>query len=448
MIFISEEDFARRQDILRRMQAGELAELDAIEEMTALWPDDPIPCLLKASSLVEAGRPDEAEQWFWKGVERQPFHYMPYLAISDIRLEREPQDPVGKQMRALGVWKLALNTEVPEQAAKVFRTLLNQINADIHDPASYQLIAQALEANTGGREPDLAEKDRLRPFQILNELQMAVTIADEGIEDRLLEKILSPENAGQLIPLWRAGLRQYGADFEAVTSEVVAFMAATLGEMAGPEVADELMELAGVRDVKISLHAAWGLCRLGQRFPAKMLARYRSLTPAADAPKRCMFAEELLLMPETAGREDALADLLEGFAPLAQQPDAAYLVMVVAFGLLEAEQDDRAHDLLARSEALLPGKGRRALEKMVDKGDNFLPTLLQLELDELSIQDVCVKEVLMFDADEPEDDAPSAAKPGRNDLCWCGSGKKYKKCHLASDEESAQNAAREDEDQE
>ena len=24
-------------------------------------------------------------------------------------------------------------------------------------------------------------------------------------------------------------------------------------------------------------------------------------------------------------------------------------------------------------------------------------------------------------------------KLGRNDLCWCGSGKKYKKCHLNSD---------------
>src|SRR3954464_13618001 len=23
---------------------------------------------------------------------------------------------------------------------------------------------------------------------------------------------------------------------------------------------------------------------------------------------------------------------------------------------------------------------------------------------------------------------------GRNDLCWCGSGKKYKKCHLKKDE--------------
>ncbi|MDI9461460.1 MAG: SEC-C metal-binding domain-containing protein [Bacillota bacterium] len=25
--------------------------------------------------------------------------------------------------------------------------------------------------------------------------------------------------------------------------------------------------------------------------------------------------------------------------------------------------------------------------------------------------------------------------PGRNDPCWCGSGKKYKNCHLNSDNE-------------
>ena len=29
-----------------------------------------------------------------------------------------------------------------------------------------------------------------------------------------------------------------------------------------------------------------------------------------------------------------------------------------------------------------------------------------------------------------EQHAPSV-KPGRNDPCWCGSGKKYKKCHGA-----------------
>ena len=26
---------------------------------------------------------------------------------------------------------------------------------------------------------------------------------------------------------------------------------------------------------------------------------------------------------------------------------------------------------------------------------------------------------------------PSGAKIGRNDACWCGSGRKYKKCHGA-----------------
>jgi hypothetical protein len=29
---------------------------------------------------------------------------------------------------------------------------------------------------------------------------------------------------------------------------------------------------------------------------------------------------------------------------------------------------------------------------------------------------------------------PAQAEIGRNDICWCGSGKKYKKCHLKSDE--------------
>jgi hypothetical protein len=30
--------------------------------------------------------------------------------------------------------------------------------------------------------------------------------------------------------------------------------------------------------------------------------------------------------------------------------------------------------------------------------------------------------------------APRTSKPGRNDPCWCGSGKKYKRCHLAVDQ--------------
>lgn len=37
-------------------------------------------------------------------------------------------------------------------------------------------------------------------------------------------------------------------------------------------------------------------------------------------------------------------------------------------------------------------------------------------------------------------DAP-AVKPGRNEPCWCGSGKKYKKCHLPGEEHKAADRA-------
>ncbi len=30
-------------------------------------------------------------------------------------------------------------------------------------------------------------------------------------------------------------------------------------------------------------------------------------------------------------------------------------------------------------------------------------------------------------------------RPGRNEPCWCGSGKKYKKCHEPEDDEKSAN---------
>jgi len=39
-----------------------------------------------------------------------------------------------------------------------------------------------------------------------------------------------------------------------------------------------------------------------------------------------------------------------------------------------------------------------------------------------------------------ENDAPAAKRPGRNEPCHCGSGKKYKQCCLANDEEADRRA--------
>jgi len=39
--------------------------------------------------------------------------------------------------------------------------------------------------------------------------------------------------------------------------------------------------------------------------------------------------------------------------------------------------------------------------------------------------------------------APSGGNvPGRNELCWCGSGAKYKRCHMESDKARARARSR------
>ena len=43
----------------------------------------------------------------------------------------------------------------------------------------------------------------------------------------------------------------------------------------------------------------------------------------------------------------------------------------------------------------------------------------------------------MMNAFAGKEQAAPAVKPGRNDACWCGSGKKYKKCHYGPDGEKA-----------
>ncbi len=40
----------------------------------------------------------------------------------------------------------------------------------------------------------------------------------------------------------------------------------------------------------------------------------------------------------------------------------------------------------------------------------------------------------LWNGNSPAAGRPQRPQIGRNDPCWCGSGKKYKKCHLAQDE--------------
>jgi len=103
-----------------------------------------------------------------------------------------------------------------------------------------------------------------------------------------------------------------------------------------------------------------------------------------------------------------------------------------AYTLLEARQTTTAcdrwledrRDVLERL-AQLYGKWGRPEERVA----------VLAQLDQLQEQPARSS----FSAALPKSSLPGK-KPGRNAPCWCGSGKKYKKCHLHEDEEKIRGA--------
>jgi hypothetical protein len=75
----------------------------------------------------------------------------------------------------------------------------------------------------------------------------------------------------------------------------------------------------------------------------------------------------------------------------------------------------------------------RALEAdLPPPGDPVKPSTMRMVLP-VSVYDACAAGNKSAEAGDIPINGPPY-KPGRNDPCWCGSGKKYKKCHLPDDE--------------
>lgn len=439
MIFASEPILRQRREVARQLKTGQLTEAAAAERLLEISPDDAAPYVIKAQQLIEAGDADGAERWFWKALERRPCHYTCYSLFTKTRIDRDKDDLLGKFLRCLELWKLALARTIPDEAAARFGPLFQKTGSDSKDPGSYEVLAAAFERTLDQEALPADMRERLLPYRLLNDLQVEER---DGIDAGLLQEILA--NSARVVPVWRAALREWGSSEDALSPEACALIAATLGEMAGPEVLADLLELGTYRDVEVSLHAQWAIWRVGQKYPAETLAHFRAATPQATCLQRCNLADQMNLLPETPGREDALTDLLQEFAGFVDQPDAAYLLMSVTYALEESGQDERARELLAQNEALLPKRGRQLLRELKDTEDGFEPFLIGHGIDELDIEGVCLERLLMDeDEDEEEEEeelSPPRFKPGRNDPCWCGSGKKYKKCHLAADEEAERRA--------
>ncbi len=457
MLFLKQSVREELLKLAHERLAGKIGDDELGNRILKLDPESASASVALGRARMDAGDLDEAESLFWQGLARAPFLYSFYLAIADVRRKRDPNDVLSIRVRELGFWKLALAEEIPDEVAAAFRGDSNKL--DFEDPETYEMLVTAYEV----QHKDLVEtaevSERLLPYRLLNELQRD---AFYEAERNLLRRIL--DEGAECLPLFRSGLREWARNPASVETEVIALIIALQGEIAGLEVLDDLLELAVFNDTVIVLHTHWAIWRIGQRYPQEVLAKLRAVSASASLAKRCSLAEQIHLLPEVPGIAPALLDLLRGFSRFADEPDAVHLLMVVLYTLIELHREQESFQALERFRPVLSKRGRKALDAWLEKDPvkEFVPRLVSHDIDQLTIDDVCIGRLLMMDEDDEDSDdedseeehwddiewdedpddfeeiepVKATVKPGRNDPCWCGSGKKYKKCHLAADEEA------------
>ena len=418
--------------LARKAVNGDLTLEQASREMLTLDPEHGPALFLLAQARAEAGDYDEAEALYWRALELDPCRYAAYLALSELLHRRDPDSVPAAGLFSLGLWKLSFLEEIDSKTSDTFSKAMKG-DLDFGDPETYLLLATTSEIQF--RKVETPEvRGRLLPYRLLNDLQrQAGTVVDLG----LLEQVL--DNAALCVPVWRGAVRSWAQSQSEVAAPALQMMLAILGEIGGPELLEELLELVTDPDDGIFLHSNWAVWRMAQRFPEEALSHFRAAIPKGRMSLRCAIADHLSLMAETEGLASALVQALEDFRELRNEPEAPYLLAVVIDALEQLGDDAEATRAFERYHIMLPNKGIKKLGKLLDHPDGFLPKLAELQIDGVTIEDICIERAFMPQGkdDEEEDTAeplPPAAKPGRNDPCWCGSGKKYKKCHLEAEE--------------
>ena len=416
MLFPSQEKRRRTSEIAHQLLNKVIDDAEAGRQILEAYPESGLGYLPAGAARAAAGDLAGAESLYWKGLERNPCGYSFYLALSDTLRKDDPEGELVMPLRMLGIWKLALGSEIPDTVADSFRGKSDTLN--FNDPETYEMLATAYEIQHQKHEEEdeeeeaLAEPDRLLPYQLLNDLQRQ---APSVVAYQLVDKILA--NSVTCLPIWRSALRDWARREEALSTEAVCLVLALLGEMAGIDALDDLLEVAIFNNDQIFLHANWAIWRMGQRFPDEVLEKLRVAGLSAPPPRRCAIAEQMDLLPDLVELAAALLGLLEGFDTFADHSDAHYLLMVVYYALDELGLEGEARQILDHFQPMLPPAGKKSLRALLDRSEDFTTKLRENEIDALSIHDICIDRELFPSRERGRGSGRLGRRPG------CGRGR-------------------------
>ena len=454
-------------------RAGKRKSRDGVEvarEILAVEPAYGPAFLLMGMAREASGDLDGAAAAYWKALALCPCRPDCYLYLANVHLRRgfDPDDPVILRLNEIAFWKLSMAEKVRPEVVGLMGPVLKDAGSP-SNPMTYRRLAEAVEQECNLPVP-IEDDELLARYKLLNDLQRQ---AWGMIDPKVLRKVLDhPEEYAALI---HAALREWANTeprYRTLSEPAMQIFVAILGEIGSAEAIGDLLELADDADETTFRHVHWALHRLGARHPGEAVETMRSATRGAESGMLCALAEQLNLLPAAEGVVPALAALMEEFPRVAKEDDAAYLLALVTDAMVERGAVDEAHAVLSRCQAMLDRKTREWLDETINSDEEFVSNLAELGILGFSIEEVCV-ELALIDEDveeegswedgdfgdvedvddfEEEEDVEEfedfelkpvfSPRVVRNDPCWCGSGKKYKKCHLREDEEAHYSGAK------
>ena len=204
-----------------------------------------------------------------------------------------------------------------------------------------------------------------------------------------------------------------------------------LGEIGQPDYLGIATPYLNYDEGDIGDHADWAFRRIASRRPAEALDRMRLIAAIGDAGKVADMAEQIAFVPDVPGRAEALLGLMSRLAEFSpDEREMVLLAMLTTATLLEGKHSPLAGRIRAEHAADLSRRAQAQFRKVEADLIKLGPYVAGEE--EYDVYDMVCDGFELEDEDLPY--VRETPKIGRNDPCWCGSGKKYKKCHLAGDE--------------
>jgi hypothetical protein len=436
MLFLSDSIIDSRACLVRDVDRGKITPEQAYRRLLDLEPDDHVAMLEMSRLRREAGDLAGAEDYLWRAAQAQPCTWPPYLGLSELLSE---QEALSQGLAELALSKLLLDEEGLEALPGPIPFGLDDIEGckDLSNEEQIELLIEALRRRRD-IEP-VPVTARLRPYRLIHQLQEA-----EDPDAHLIDALV--QEGESIVPLLVGVLRGWAQSFLPEDEEdVVENTLALLGEIGDAGAIPHLLEYAVLDHVDLSGAAGWALDRIIEIHRKQAVRVIGEIASGLSADERMVVMERLLRQPDLDASGELLARLSENLDRMPAPDLGAFLPTLLGATIATRGRAgvELARTLMRRHSSRLPRKSRRECEDMIEAlGDAGPPPPLPAKPSPWTVYDICGGKAVWEDEDDEEEEgfAPPPEPvlrrptPGRNDPCWCGSGKKYKKCHLDSDE--------------